>query len=569
MADAMDAPAAPDPDAARHLDSITRFLTDGSIVRLCAAVSEITGARIRLLDRDGSWIIPAAEGDADPWLTITPTPVDQAPCHRAPIILEGREIGVFTLHADDPDPITRDHLVDVTNIMATLSAEFCHEAAEMRSRIRDLEAIFHLSTLLAETADSVDRLLETALSLALGVLELDAGSIVLFPEDADGVPDTDSEAGVVTRASVNLSEDWLTSPLPLSRGRVYDRLVLRGHTLAIPDLLADKRVLAPDRCEKEGVRSFLSAAMVHRDRAIGVIRLYGREAHTFTQADQRLVRSIGEQAATAVSQARLLEVERREQGLERQLRLASDVQRRMQPRVLPAFEGLDVAVRSEPSSELGGDIHDVFILGPHDAPALGMVVGDVVGKGVPAALLMSAVRASLRAHATDQHHLEKTMSRTNRDMCRDSMPNEFTTLWFGAVDPGTRTLRYCSAGHDPPLLIRPKPGSPPTRDDAVSLRIGGLVLGINPEEMYESISIDLRPGDVLIAYTDGLTDARNFQNEKWGWGRMVDAAVDVLTQHPAASASMVLDNILWSLRRFVGLRRQIDDETMIVLRVAP
>lgn len=569
-----------DPDAAgspaRPGGSITDYITDGSIVRLCAAIDAVSHARVVLLDPGGVSIRPATEPDAaEPWAA-EPAPGDIDPgAIRAPIVLEGASIGEFVLvpepSLDSPD--TRRHLRSLADQLAALASEFCHEASEMRSRIRELEALFRLSSLLAEESDSMDRLLSIALRLALGVLGLDAGSIVLFPEGADAVgaavPVTDSEAGVVTSTSVNLSDDWLNNPLPLSGGRQFDRLVLEGHTLAIPDLLADPRVLAPERCAEEGVRSFLSAALVHRERPIGVVRVYGRRARTFSVADQRLLRSIGEQAATAVAQARLLETERRERAMERQLRLASDVQRRMMPRELPAIAGLDAAARNEPSSELGGDLYDVFELEGADGPQLGLVIGDVVGKGVPAALLMSAVRAGLRAHATSADRIVETIERTNRDLCRDTLPNEFTTLWHGSVDPVSRVLTYCSAGHEPPLLIRTEPGRAPTRDDVASLCIGGLVLGINPGEAYRSLTIDLRPGDVLVAYTDGVTDARNFQDEKWGWGRMADAAIDALTQHPDASASMVLNSILWSLKRFVGLRRQVDDETLIVLRVTP
>lgn len=566
---------APERAGPRRCDSITDFLTDGSIVRLCAALDEITHARVRLLDADGMEVLPATDPDApEPW-TVRP-PADGAindDTIRVPILLDGHEIGAFVLRpAGSTPPDRRGLLQVVAEQLAALSSEFCTEASQMRSRIRELEALFRLSALLTERADTTDQILRTALALALDVLGLDAGSIVLFPEDAAGireaVPEVDSEAGVVTRASINLSEQWLSSTLPLSAGRTFDRLVLEGHTLAIPDLLADKRVLVPERCEREGLRSFLSAALVHREKPIGVMRVYGREVRTFSIDDQRLLRSIGEQAAIAVAQARLIEAERRERAMERQLQLASAVQRRMMPRELPAIVGLDVAARSVPSRQLGGDLYDLFEF--TSGRGLAMVIGDVVGKGVPAALLMSAVRASLRAHAASTDALDEIVALANRDMCRDSLPNEFTTLWVGSIDPATRVLTYCPAGHEPPLLIRPsRPGEPPAREDVSSLCIGGLVIGLDPDETYRTMTVDLEPGDVLVAYTDGVTDARNFQKEKWGWDRLAAAALDALTQRPDAGAAMVLDSILWSLRRFVGLHPQVDDETLIVLRVLP
>ncbi len=554
--------------------SITDFLTDGSIVRLCAALDEITPARFHLLDADGMEVVPAqSPDDPEPWTVRPPRDIpDGGGVIRAPILLGDRSIGVFVVEpGGSVTPEKQGLLRVVGEQLASLSAEFCTEASQMRTRIRELEALFRLSALLATQADTIDQILRTALALSLDVLGLDAGSIVLFPEGARGIheaaPEVDSEAEVVTRASINLSEDWLSSTLPLSAGRVFDRLVLEGHTLAIPDLLDDPRVLAPERCEREGLRSFLSAALMHREQPIGVIRVYGRDVRVFSVEDQRLLRSIGEQAAVAVAQSRLIETERREREMERQVQLASAVQRRMMPRDLPEIPGLDVAARSEPSRQLGGDLYDLF---EFSGGSLAMVIGDVVGKGLPAALLMSAVRAGLRAHAASTDTLERLVSRVNNDLCRDSLPNEFTTLWVGGVDPATRVLTYCPAGHEPPLLIRPaRRGEPPTREDVSSLCIGGLVIGISPDEPYKTMKIDLRPGDVLVAYTDGVTDARNFQNEKWGWDRLADAAVEALTQQPDAGASMVLDNILWSLRRFVGLSPQVDDETLIVLRVLP
>jgi sigma-B regulation protein RsbU (phosphoserine phosphatase) len=177
------------------------------------------------------------------------------------------------------------------------------------------------------------------------------------------------------------------------------------------------------------------------------------------------------------------------------------------------------------------------------------------------------VRAGLRAHAGEACAVEEVVARTNRDMCRDTLPNEFTTLWYASVDPRTRVLTYCSAGHEPPFVIRPVPGEPLTIDHVIPLKIGGLVIGVNDGETYESETFQLEAGDVLVAYTDGLPDARNFQNEKWGMGRLVEAAVEAVVALPDQRAGVLLDQILWFLRRFTGLHHQVDDETLIVVRV--
>ena len=551
--------------------SIADFLTDGSVIRLCETIGSIAGVSVYLLDPRGNWLTFGADGDADPWATRTTPPEVAASAFRSTIRVQGEVLGEFVALDAPGAQVDADrvaHLIELTDLLAGIAQEFCEEADAMRNRIRELGALFRLNSLLVRSADSLDRLLESALELAIGALELHAGSIVLFPEDADGVPDVDSELGLRTRASIGLSDDWLRNTLPLSKGRVFDRLVLEGEALAVSDLRADDRVLERERLADEGVHAFLSAALVHSGTPIGVMRLYGREPREFSVADRRLIRSIAEQAAIAVAQARLLEVAEREREIERQLTLASAVQRRMQPTDPPSLAGLDVAAKSDPSSMVGGDIYDVFPRrSTGGGESLGLLIGDAVGKGLPAALLMSAVRASLRAHAAEPCAVAEVVARTNRDMCRDTLPNEFTTLWYASIDPKTRMLTYCSAGHEPPFVIRPVPGEPLTTEHVIPLETGGLVIGVIPEESYSSRTFQLQPGDVLVAYTDGLPDARNFQNEKWGMTRLKQAAVDAVVALPDQRASVVLDQILWFLRRFTGLRHQVDDETMIVVRV--
>ncbi len=551
--------------------SIVSFLTDGAVIRLCESISALAGVDVLLLDADGLWITLADDDARDELWVRRPAPEGTArSAIRARIDVNDRPLGEFVAVVPEGDPgsdrVTA--LSDVTTLLASIAAEFAEEADAMRNRIRELGALFRLNSLLVRASDSLDKLLSVALEMALGALDLDAGSIVLFPEDADGVPDTDSEAGVRTKASVNLSDDWLRNSIPLSRGREFDRLVLSGHVLAIEDLRDDPRVLTPERLGDENIRSFLSAALAHKDQPLGVMRLYGRTPRSFGVADRRLIRSIAEQAAVAVAQARLMRIARHEREIERQLTLASAVQRRMQSGRPPAMPPLDVAAKSEPSSMVGGDIYDVFErVGSSGDRSMGLLVGDVVGKGLPAALLMSAVRASLRAHANGTDPLDEVVARANLDMCRDTLPNEFTTLWCGSIDPRTLELTYCSAGHEPPLLVRPVPGEPVTIDHVTPLKIGGLVIGVMPDETYTTEKVQLRPGDVLVAYTDGLPDARNFENEKWGMESLTRAAAEAVRTLPDESASVVLDQILWFLRRFTGLREQVDDETLIVVRV--
>jgi phosphoserine phosphatase RsbU/P len=211
-----------------------------------------------------------------------------------------------------------------------------------------------------------------------------------------------------------------------------------------------------------------------------------------------------------------------------------------------------VAARYVPSFELGGDFYDFINLDGH----LGVAVCDVSGKGIAASLLMASVRASLRAYAQDVYDIDEIVARVNIALVRDTLTNEFATLFYGVLDPQTRRLTYCNAGHEPPLLLR---------DGQITrLEVGGTVVGIDPEQEYDKGVVYLQFGDTLLLYTDGLTDAQNFNGEKFGRERINKA----LRETAKSTAQEAVNHILWEMRRFVGLRSSIDDTTLVVIKVA-
>jgi sigma-B regulation protein RsbU (phosphoserine phosphatase) len=384
---------------------------------------------------------------------------------------------------------------------------------------------------------------------------------VLF-EQEEG-PTTQTEVDLVLKCSRNLSREWLSSPLPLSKDRLFDRLALRGEVVVSRDLRADDRVLIPDHVEREGLRGAVHVGLVFQDKAVGVIRLYSRQPRDFTDAEKRLLKSIAHQAAVAVEQARLLKLQERDARIQRQVQLAVDVQRRMLPRKFPSVPRLDVAARYVPSFELGGDFYDFMEL----EKSLGIAVGDVVGKGLAAALLMSAVRASLRAHVQDIYHIDDVIHRVNAALCRDTLDNEFATLWYGVIDTDTLRLTYCSAGHDPAMVFRTPPARAGQAPEVTDLSVGGMVVGVDPTERYQRGTYDLHPGDVLLVYTDGVTDMLNFEKRKFGKARLRQGVLDLLAREPRAGAARIVDHIFWELRQFGGILERPDDQTVVVVRV--
>lgn len=535
--------------------SIVQFLTDGSLTRLCIDLGELAGTRVTLHDEQGREII-AGEGTAPYAIARSPAPLGPGMI-SVPIRVEGSVIGELRLGSE-----ADDRLVSCVRHLATTVAEVCDHEMELRHRVRELGLLYRLSEHLARATD-VQEVMRIALDSALDVLDMDAGSVVLFDERSQITAD---EQGIELIASRKLSKEWLDDPRPLSIDRQFDRRAIAGEIVAVEDLRTDPRVLAPERLARERIVGFVTAAIVFQSTPIGAIRLYDFEPRLLDSSEQRLVRSIAQQAAVSIEQARLLQLQARDRRIGRQLRLASEIQLRMMPTKMPEMPRLDIAGRYVPSLELGGDFYDAFHVGVASRPNLGLVIGDVVGKGVPAALLMASVRSSLRAYAQDVYDIDEIVSRTNKALCRDTFESEFVTLWYGVIDPETRHLTYCGAGHEAPMILSVPDGTTPTVANLVELSTGGMVIGVDPAQRYQRGHFDLRKGDVLICYTDGMTDAQNFEEERFGKRRLQHAIIETLADQPGATAEEIVEGIFWRIRQFAGLSQQPDDQTLLVVR---
>jgi sigma-B regulation protein RsbU (phosphoserine phosphatase) len=545
--------------------SITDFLTDGSLAALCAELSRLTGVPVELRDSQDRAIVRRESDSGSPtWEAVAPSAIEgqrsiplilaEDPTHPIGSIVMGS--GVPSLSND-----ARARLESALTLLAGAAGELCQHEVELRNRMKELAALSRMSSLLVRAAGP-ERVLEVALDSALEVLGLDAGAVYLLKEDADGVL-SEHEEDLVVRASRNLSREWLEYPLPLSKNREFDRLSMANQIVVSEDIAGDDRILIGEKAREEGLRAAIHAGLVFKNRPLGVVRLYSRTPRTFDESDRRLLASLVAQASTALEQARLLKFEQEEQRVQRQLQLASDVQRRMLPRNVPSIKAVDMAARYVPSFELGGDFYDFMDLSGH----LGVVIGDVVGKGIAAALLMSSVRASIRAHTQQVYDLDDVVSRVNMALCKDTRDFEFASLWYGVIDPEKHRLTYCSAGHEPPLVVRVPPHRPPTAADIDELSVGGMVVGVDPSQRYQRAVFDLRPHDVLVAYTDGITDSVNFAGEKFGKKRLRGAVLRALADKPSATAAEIVERILWEVRQFCGLAPRADDKTLVVVRM--
>ena len=265
-----------------------------------------------------------------------------------------------------------------------------------------------------------------------------------------------------------------------------------------------------------------------------------RLAHLFNQMSEELVVYIEELKRTTAEKERLL----------KELEIAQRIQRSFLPESTPKIARLDIAAINIPARMVSGDFYD-FI--PFSDTHLGIVIADVSGKGIPGAILMASTRASLRAYLEEPHFVKEAMSRLNRVLFRETQSDQFVTLFYGMLDTQDKTFTYTNAGHNPPILFR--------NSEKILLNKGGLILGAFPEVSYEEEVISLLEGDLLLFYTDGITESQNDQDEYFG----VEGISRIVENNRSKSSGEIMDAILDEVSNFNAGSSMNDDTTIMVL----
>lgn len=406
------------------------------------------------------------------------------------------------------------------------------------------EQIYQLTTLVAgnfSLQEALDRLAEAAVK----VTGVKACSIRLLDEDAGDLK---------MRSTYGLSEDYRNKGVVSKQDPVVEA-AFEGQAVVLDDMRVDGRVKYRQATIKEGLVSQLTVAMIFRDKPIGVLRLYSPKPKNFEEDDINLARAVASQCAVAITNAKLYAEAIQGQRIAEQVRLAGIIQRRMIPHEPPAISGLDIAADYIPCFDVGGDFYDFLRI---SNTCIGLAIADVIGKGIPAAIMTSSFRGALRAYAdgkSGKNTVVEIVEKVNQMACNECEDGEFVSLFYAIFDVKAMNVNYCNCGHEPAILIRGK--------KIIELQKGGLVLGLEPQGEYETETLQLKDGDSLLFYTDGLTDAINFDGWFWGKQNLIKTA----KKYAADPAEHMVKNILGYRRRFVGLARQTDDTSIIVVKV--
>lgn len=323
-------------------------------------------------------------------------------------------------------------------------------------------------------------------------------------------------------------------------------------SLLVNDLKTDKRFQTMPR-DGVQIKSLLCVPFFLKGKMIGLIACFNKKNNEgFTEDDQRLLSIIGAQSAQVIENARLYEQEQTLTGIQKEHRLAADIQHQLLPKSAPKLEGYDIAGISYPAQIVGGDYFDFISIDSH---RLAFCLGDISGKGIPAALLMANLQATVRAETARDVHPAQSIKRINNLLYSNIAPNKFATMFYGILDSDQHVIQYTNAGHNRPVLIS-REGVPSMLNKA------GICLSMLEQYDYPEDNFSMQPGDTLIIYSDGITEAMNVGDEEYGEKRFIE----ITCQHREQSANQLVSTITKDVQNHAGERPQFDDITLVVIK---
>ncbi len=335
--------------------------------------------------------------------------------------------------------------------------------------------------------------------------------------------------------------------------KVRDRVIREKCSLVISDAQMDEAFRQQKSIVMQRVRSMMAVPLQTGDRVIGIIYVdNGMFIRPFSPEDLDLLTVMSNVAAIRIEHARLAAVEQADKLLEMELAQASEIQKSLLPPRAPLYEGYELAGFNIPCRTVGGDYYDFL---PYQDGRVALVVGDVSGKGLPAALMMSSLQARVQMLVETGPDPARAVTVLNRTLAEHGVAGRFITLFYGLLDPKTGLLQYSNAGHNYPLVLR-------SNGAVESLQGNGLVMGIFPNEKYDLLETRLQPGDTLAMYSDGVTEADSEEHGEFGERGLGD----FLLQHREQSCGDMVNSLAEEVRTWCGTTSFADDFTVLFLR---
>jgi sigma-B regulation protein RsbU (phosphoserine phosphatase) len=458
-----------------------------------------------------------------------------------PLLSKGRLIGVIDLEAPQPDFFNDSH-VSLLELLASRMALAIENARLYRRTLRQARTLQLLNEISRELSSVLvlNDLLRKIGTLTKRLVDYHRFGILLADDQTqtfNTVISLKQDESMPERSTVNFGQGIVGAAASLRR------------PVVVPDVTKDPRYISVN----PETRSEMTVPLIYRNRVIGVIDLESPHLHYFNDEHVRIFSTLAPQIAITIENARLYErVARSEARLERDLRRAQEIQMHLMPGIAPKIPGLDVALHFQPARELGGDLYEFLSYG-RDRQVI--IVGDVSGKGAPAALYGAMASGTLRSLAPQKLPPPDMMKQLNVMFLERKIEGHFITLTYAIWEPRSRSLTLANAGMPLPILVR--------KGQCRAIRAEGVPLGLLEHTEYQAVAVSLETGDLLAFFSDGITEANDPQQEEFG-SRRLESILRLNSEKPPQE---IVNRVFEELKDFEAGRPQRDDQTLVILKV--
>src|SRR5262245_9923785 len=458
-----------------------------------------------------------------------------------PLISQNRVVGVLDIESPEPGYFREDQ-VKLLNLLASQIAIAIQNARiyESERRNRELLALLYDISLEMSSTLEVDELVRKIAAAVKQKIDYHTFSIFLLDEKQSLLRPT-----FVIRSNERENQKLV---LPLGTGLIRTAAKLKM-PLRIADVTQDARYL---NVHTE-TRSELVVPLTSKGRVVGVVDLESTQVGYFTEYHERFLMTLASRMASSLVNAELhTRVAENEARLGREMKIAREIQHQLMPDELPSVPPLRMTVLFKPVAQLGGDLYDWI---PFDDGRIAIVIGDVAGKGAPAALYGALSSGVIRTRAGRKYPPGQMLELVNKTLYQRPIEGQYVAVTYAIYDPTTRSISLSNSGLPYPLLVRA--GQPTFLD------LGGIPLGLFPESHYEETALQLLSGDILVFYSDGVVEMRNDVGEEFGLKRLADTVGANHEKNPEE----IVKSVSTTLAEFIGRVRPQDDRTMIVIRM--
>ena len=418
-----------------------------------------------------------------------------------------------------------------------------NQKVPLLERVDKLQMLLDITKSISRSLD-LDEVLNLVMDTLGSLLPYDAAGIYLIEAGNEKDPYVFKSRAI---RGYEISFELIEPRLKLGEG-LLGRVAQTGHPIISPDVGKDPRYFAA----RKRTQSEMAAPIVSNDKVIGVFDLESDELNAYTEDDLSLLQMLTSQVAIIIEKAQLHEELIEKKRIQAQLEIARQVQLELLPERDPQLRNFDVSAYVFPTEEVSGDYYDWVRIFEDQ---IGIVVADAVGKGIPAALLMSFLRASLRAGIQIGYAPHIALSNVS-DLLWDSIEDhQFITAIYGILDETNRTFVFSNAGHNPPLLIKPN-------GEYRFVEYGDTPLGMFKDVHYHQHFIRFEPGQVMVIYTDGITEATNESGEEYGTERFAKSVLDSID----LPAKKLIDHVRKNVADFTDRKFLDDDGTLFVVK---